>query len=118
MCQNNNTTMETNEKAKKKKHITYEDRIKIETLYNRQPELKKNLAAIGRELGYSRSAISREVRRGLYEKLNNDLIKVMVYSSDIGQSIHEAKGTLQGPNLKIGKNLNLAEYIEKKVKEK
>lgn len=119
MCQPNNITENSTKKGKiKKNHITYEDRIKIEVLYNRQPSNKKNFAAIGRELGFSRSAISREVRRGLYEKLNSDLSKTMVYSSDIGQDIHEAKGALKGPNLKIGKDLRLAEYIEEKVKEK
>jgi len=30
------------------------------------------------------AAISREVRRGLYVKLNSDLTKTMAYSSDIG----------------------------------
>jgi len=119
MCQNNNITPDKNEKVKKEKnHITYEDRIKMEVLYNRQPKTKKNFSAIARELGFSRSAISREIRRGLYEKLNSDLSKTMAYSSDIGQDINEAKGALKGPNLKIGSNLELAEYIEEKIKEK
>ena len=119
MCQNNSITADRNEKVKKEKnHITYEDRIKMEVLYNRQPETKKNFAAIARELGFSRSAISREIRRGLYEKLNNNLSKTMAYSSDIGQNINEAKGSLKGPNLKISKDLKLAEYIEEKIKEK
>ena len=118
MCQNNNTTTKNNDKVKKKKHITYEDRIRIEILYNRQPTSKKNLSSIARELGYSRSAISREVKRGLYEKLTSELVKINAYSSDIGQSIHDDKGALKGPNLKIGKELELAEYIEEKIKEK
>ena len=52
MCQDNYNT-----KRSKGEHLSYEDRIKIEYLYNQQ---EKNYTEIGKELNCHRTTISRD----------------------------------------------------------
>jgi IS30 family transposase len=39
----------------------------------------------------------------------------MVYSSDRGQAVHDLNATAKGPNLKLGKNHELAEFIRSRI---
>jgi len=113
MCQNNCNTKVRG--IKWFRHLTYEERIKIEGFYN--DEGMKNKAEIARRLGFSRSTISREIKKGLYEKKNSDLTYEEVYSADKGQFIKEKRGKRKGPNLIIAGNDELATYIEEKIKD-
>ncbi|MEG2429250.1 MAG: helix-turn-helix domain-containing protein, partial [Oscillospiraceae bacterium] len=98
---------------KKGKHITYENRIKIETLY------AEGLSAldIGKRLLKSRRTIERELSRGMVELLNSDLTTRCEYSAVVGQQIHDEKATAKGPALKIGNDHKLVEYIETSIKQ-
>jgi len=111
MCQNNCNTKSNSREGFR--HLTYEDRIKIEAFYN--DEGLKNKAEIARRLGFSRSTISREVDKGLYKRKNSDLTYIEEYSSDKGQAIKEKRGERKGPNLVIAVNGKLATYIEEKI---
>ena len=105
----NNTT-----KDRKGKHLTYEERIKIEALAKAglKPE------EIGRQLGgRSGRTIRRELKRGEVELRNTDLTTRKEYSADIAQQDHDSKGSAKGPGLKIAKDYELADYIEKEIKE-
>ena len=77
MCQENYNT-----KQRKFKQLTYEDRIKIEVLYNKQ---HLNYTEIANILEKHRSTISREIRKNLVKNLTTQLVEVYVYSAEIGQ---------------------------------
>lgn len=72
---------------KKFKHLTYEDRIKIEKC------LKKELkpGRIAKKLGKDRSTISREIKRGTvtFWAVGSDPIEQ--YSADVSENVHEEK---------------------------
>ena len=110
MCQSNN-----NIKDWKKQHITKEDRILIEHLYN---ILGLNISKIASQLKPSRSAISREIKRGLVDNLNSDLSNKKVYSATIGQRKHDFYGSSKGPALKIKKDNKVSQYIKDEIANK
>ena len=108
MCQNDYTT-----ESSKGKHLSYEDRIKIGHLYNKQG---KNYTEIAEEIGCHRTTVSREIKKGLVELKNSDLTIREEYIPKRGQEVYEQNNTAKGPDLKIGKNKELAEVIEEKIK--
>lgn len=97
---------------KKGKHLTYEERLKIEILYKTGMKPEK----IGQMLGgRSRRTIEREIKRGLVTQLNTHLIEYKIYSADIGQTKHDKLATNKGKALKIGRDFELVEYLEEKI---
>jgi IS30 family transposase len=97
---------------RKGKHLTYEERIKLEALY----KLGLTTACIAEQIGgRSEHTIRREVAKGLVEQLNSDLTTRMQYSAEAGQSEHDKLGTAKGPTLKIGKDFKLVKYLEKAI---
>lgn len=106
MSQDNNTT-----EAAKGKHLNYEKRIKIETLYR----IGMKSEAIGKQIGCSGRTIRRELARGKVELLNSDLTTRIEYSADIGQKKHDYEATGKGAMLKIGNDYELLEYIERQI---
>ena len=87
MSQDNNTT-----ETAKGKHLNYEKRIKIETLY----KIGMKSEAIGKQIGCSGRTIRRELARGKAELLNSDLTTRIEYSADIGQKKHDYEATGKG----------------------
>ena len=108
MCQENYNT-----KERKFKQLTYKERIKIEVLYNEQ---KMNYTEIAKLLGKHRTTISREIKLGLIE-LETTYLPVWKYCADVAQRRNEENETAKGTNLKIGNDIKLADFIEKKIKE-
>lgn len=109
MCQE-----QYNTNKRKFKQLTYEDRIKIEPLYN---DLHLSYTEIGKILGKDRTTISRDIKRGLVKNLTSELIEIWVYSAKVAQMKNEQNETAKGTNLKIGKDMKLANFIEKEIKE-
>ena len=68
----------------KGKHLTREDRIRIEILLNR----RTSLSEIGQLPGRHRRTIEREIKRGTVEHLDSELRNIMSYSCETGQRIH------------------------------
>jgi IS30 family transposase len=98
--------------SRKGKHLTKEDRIKLEALF----VSGLSPTQIGKQLGgRSRRTIEREIKRGKVELLNSDLTKKSVYSADIGQQKHDEFATNKGPMLKIGNDHELVADIEKEI---
>ena len=93
------------------KHLTKADRIKIETLLN-AGHSKKEIANI---LHVHISTIYREIKRGEFEALNTTLEKEKRYSCDMAEKKYRENLKAKGPELKIGKDLELASYIENKI---
>lgn len=108
MCQENYNT-----NKRKYKQLTYKERIKIETLYN---EMHLSYTEIGKIVGKHRTTISREIKRGLME-LETSYLPVWKYCAEVGQRKNEENETGKGTNIKIGKDMKLAKFIEKEIKE-
>ena len=108
MCQE-----QYNTNKRKFKQLTYKDRIKIEPLYN---ELHLTYTEIGKIIGKDRTTISREIKLGLVE-LETSYLPVWKYCAEVAQRKNEENETAKGTNLKIGNDIKLANFIEKKIKE-
>lgn len=103
-------------KEKKKrqayKHLTKTDRLRIEK-WNNEGYSK---AEIAKKLRVSKPTIYRELKRGRYEKLDGQTwLMIESYSADIAQQRYEEMMTHKGPDLKIGKEREWAEYIENMI---
>lgn len=93
------------------KHLTKTDRLRIEQQLRDGKEPKE----IAEQIGVHISTIYRELKRGQYEHLNSDYTTDMRYSPDIADEQYRENLKAKGPDLKIGKDHRLAEYIEAKI---
>ena len=110
MCQ---IKYNTNTKEKKYTHINFTERTQIERWWNIEHKTKVEIAHL---LNKDERTIRREIKRGLTENLTYEWKTIYVYSADIAQSKYEYNKTGKGPQLKIGSDYKLKEYIEKGIK--
>ena len=110
MCQ---IKYNTNKKEKKYSHINYTERTQIERWWNVEHKSKVEIANL---LNKSERTIRREIKKGLIENLTHDWKTIYVYSADIAQNKYEYNKTGKGPQLKLGNDYELKEYIEKGIK--
>lgn len=96
--------------AKKQHYMNWEERIRLETLLRH----KIPVSQIAQELGFSRQAIYREIRRGTYIH-TGPYMDELRYSAEKGQSIHDRRQQNKGCPLKIGKDIAYANYLEGKI---
>lgn len=90
------------------KCLTYTDRLRIEEMLKRKMS-KQNIA---NTLRVHVSTIYREIKRGQYEHLNSDYTTETRYSADIAQSYIDSAKSGMGADLKIGKDHELANFLE------
>ena len=95
----------------KYRHLTYADRVAMETLLNR----KCSKADVARYLKVSRATITREYKKGIYKHTNSDLTETEKYSADLAQKNTDYAQTSKGRPLKIGNDIEYAEYLESKI---
>lgn len=93
------------------KHLSQNDRIKMETMLNSGHKAVE----VAEYLHVHRSTIYREIKRGEYTHRNSDYTEETRYSSDLGQKNHDWNAQGKGRNIKIGNDRPLAEYIEEKI---
>lgn len=93
------------------KHLSQNDRIKMETMLNSGHKV----VGVAEYLHVHRSTIYREIKRGEYTHRNSDYTEETRYSSDLGQKNHDWNAQGKGRNIKIGNDRPLAEYIEGKI---
>lgn len=93
------------------KHLSQNDRIKMETMLNSGHKVVE----VAEYLHVYRSTIYREIKRGEYTHRNSDYTEETRYSSDLGQKKHDWNAQGKGRNIKIGNDRPLAEYIEGKI---
>lgn len=93
------------------KHLSQNDRIKMETMLNSGHKVVE----VAEYLHVHRSTIYREIKRGEYTHKNSDYTEETRYSSDLGQKNHDWNAQGKGRNIKIGNDRPLAEYIEGKI---
>ncbi len=95
------------------RQFTWNDRIKMETMLN----MGHSKSEVAEYLHIHRSNVYREFDRGKYVHRNSDYTEEMRYSSDLGQRVHDLNKQKKGRGLKIGKDRELADYIEDKIVE-
>lgn len=98
-------------RTKGAKSLTWADRIKIEAL----KKAGHSIIEIAEQLHVHRSTIYRELKRGEYEHLNSNYTTERRYSPDIAQKKAEENLKVRGTQLKIGNDIEYANYIEEKI---
>ena len=93
------------------KHLTKADRLVIDTML-RDGKSEKEIAE---RIGVHESTIYREKKRGQYMHRNSDYTEELRYSPDIAHQKYRENLKAKGPDLKIGNDQTLADYIEKRI---
>ena len=94
----------------KQHYMTYPERIRLETMIR----FKVPVAQIARELGCCRQTIYNEIRRGQYIHTGEYKDEIR-YSADKGQQLHEKAIKNKGSDLKIGKDIAYADFLEERI---
>lgn len=100
--------------SRRSKHLNRDERIQIEALVKGGCSPGQIAPLLGRHV----RTIERELRRGSVEHLNSELIRSTGYSSDRGQDVHDLNATAKGPQLKLGRHYQTAEFIRLHIVEK
>lgn len=110
MCQKNYNTTNS---EKKYKHLNYTEKTMIERWYNHE---HKSCSEIAKLLNKSTRTIQREIKRGLTINLKTNWEEIEVYSAKISNDRYELNKTAKGPKSKLGKDHQLANFIEHEIK--
>lgn len=92
-------------------HLTWKNRLKIERMLKE----KRTVREIADALHVHNSTIYREIKRGLTQQRTSELVDVEVYCPETAQRKYQENLQAKGPDLKIGNDRSLAEYIEDKI---
>ena len=92
-------------------HLRWKDRLKIEKMLKE----KRSVREIADALHVHNSTIYREIRRGMTKQMTTELVDVEVYCPETAQRKYQENLQAKGPDLKIGNDHDLAEYIENKI---
>lgn len=103
----------TNEIKSKWRHLSEEERYKIEGLL----QAKLTNRAIAKILGKSHGSINEEVRRGQVTQLTSELVEVRVYKADYAQDKADIAKSNKGTGLKIGNDHALVKFLEMKIRD-
>ena len=92
--------------------MTWTQRLQLESLLKSKTPVKE----ICKILGVSNSTIYREIKRGAYERLNGATWEhYTAYSPDIAHEKYLVNLSGKGAPLKIGKDFEFADYIERRI---
>lgn len=94
-------------------HLTPTQRTQIDAF--RRAGMK--VVDIAKEVGVHYTTIYRELKRCTYEHLNSDYTTEIRYNPDGAQARYEANLRAKGPELKIGNNYELADYLIGKIRD-
>lgn len=93
------------------RHLRWGDRLKIEKML-KQGLSKKEMARV---LRVSLTTVYNELHRGEYTRMKSDLTTCIEYSADVAEQKYQANLRAKGPDLKIGNDRELADYLEDKM---
>ena len=96
--------------TKKQHYMTRDERLQLEALRKAKVPVSK----IAKQLGFCERTIYNELKRGTY-KHNCGWRDEIRYSAEIGQSKQEKAQRHKGRPLKIGHDLNYANFLERKI---
>lgn len=97
-------------KKRRFKHLSWTDRLKIETMLKD----KRHKQEIADEIGVHLKTIYNEIKRGRYIHTNSDLTEEERYSPEMAEAAYREHLAAKGPDLKIGNDHELAQHIERK----
>lgn len=100
--------------GEKYSHLTLEKRYKLEFMLNE----KYKVSDIAQKLGVNASTIYREKKKATYIHRNSDWTEEERYSPEAAHEKYRGHLKEKGKELKIGKNIEYANYIEKMIAEK
>ena len=90
--------------------MTRDERLQLEALR----KAKVPVAQIAKQLGFSKQTIYNEIHRGEYTHEKDGFLQWR-YSADKGQDIHNRAQRHKGRPLKIGNDLEYANFLEDKI---
>ena len=94
------------------KHLTWTQRLQIEAYL----KMKMPIKDIAERIGVHNATIYREIKRGVYEHLvGATWIYERRYSPDIAQEKYDINLRAKGAPIKIDKDFEFANYIEKRI---
>lgn len=94
------------------KHLTLTARLQLEAFLRAKLSKKE----IAKQLGVHISTIYNELKRGAYEHLDGSTwLTETRYSPDIADSKYRAHLKEKGADIKLGKDYDYAEYIERRI---
>lgn len=98
------------------KHLTFNDRLKIEALLKEKTSVKR----IAANIGVAETTIYRELKRGRYMRLDKDTWKEKEqYSPDIAEENYQKRMSEKGRReLKIGRDYAFVRFVEEMIGEK
>jgi len=99
---------------RKGKHLNREERIQIEVLLKSKHRPSEIAGIMGRDV----RTIQREIRRGEVKHRNSDWTVSTVYNSDRAQDDYDLNATAKGPQLKLGANYRLVEFVREQIVDK
>lgn len=95
------------------KHLTYNDRLKIDTLIRFGHKVKE----IAKEIGCSQNTIYNELKRGRYMHRNSDWTEEDRYNPEEAERKYREHLKEKGRGLKIGNDMKFIKYAEKMILE-
>jgi len=97
----------------KQHYMTWEERQKLEVMYN---NLRLSVSVIAKTLGFCRQTIYNELKLGAYEYERCGFLKIR-YSSDKAQQLHDWYQSGKGRPEKIGHDQAYADFLERKIRQ-
>ena len=93
------------------RRFTYQDRLKIEALYNAKVPVKK----IATQIGFHFTCVYKELKLGFYMHKNHDWTYTQKYSADLAQQRSNFNTAGRAKDLKIGNDYKFLEYVENMI---
>lgn len=100
--------MKGSKKGRRFSHLTWQNRLKIEKM-DREGYTKQEIADA---LHVHYSTVWRELKRGQVVQRTSELIDREIYCADVAERKYRENLAAKGPELKIGNDMELAEYLE------
>lgn len=101
----------SSEKGRMFSHLQWKDRLKIEKMLKE----KKKPAEIAAAVRVDSSTIYREIKRGQTIQRDTNLVDRMVYCAETAERKYQENLRAKGPDIKLGNDHELAQYIEGKI---
>ena len=101
----------SSEKGRMFSHLKWKDRLKIEKMLKE----KKSKSEIARTLRVDYTTVMREIKRGLTIQRDTNLVDREVYCAETAERKYRENLRAKGPDIKLGNDHELAQYIEGKI---
>lgn len=112
---NSMSQIDYSKKRKKGKHLNFKDRQLIDYYIAKFRPKMPPIKDIIELIGVSESTIRRELKRGRVKLIDYELKPYIGYSAELAQQDADFQASGKGPEVKIGKDLELMIYIENEI---